>query len=170
MLCIQKLGIKKLWILCYCQNIRRYSGNILKSKWKEKARHFLYFYTFHIVFFFNATFYIDTYMLKDAYDFVCFSWNWLRLFFPCKYFCFFFFNCSIIALSCCISLCCITKFMGSQRVRHDWATVLSNKVNQLYVYIYPFPLESPSFSPPLHPSRSPQSTKLSILCYIAASH
>ena len=45
--------------------------------------------------------------------------------------------------------------------------LLCNTVNQLYVYIYPLPVEP---LPPLsHPSRSSQSTKLDSLCYIAAS-
>ena len=42
--------------------------------------------------------------------------------------------------------------------------LLCNKVNQLYVYMYPFPLE-----PHSHPSRSSQNTELSSLCYAAAS-
>ena len=44
-------------------------------------------------------------------------------------------------------------------------SLLYNKVNQLYVYIYPFPLEPTST--PSNPSRSSQSTKLSFLCYTA---
>ena len=42
-------------------------------------------------------------------------------------------------------------------------------VNQLYVYIYPLPLGPPSHHLIYHPSRSSQSTKLSSLCYTAAS-
>ena len=42
--------------------------------------------------------------------------------------------------------------------------LLYNKVNQLYVYIYPLP---PSLS---HPSRWSQSTELISLCHAAASH
>ena len=45
---------------------------------------------------------------------------------------------------------------------------LYNKVNQLYVYIYPIPLEPPSY-PPYHCSRSSQSTELHVL-YRAALH
>ena len=48
-----------------------------------------------------------------------------------------------------------------------YSFLLYNKVNQLYVYIYPLSIESSP--PPLHPSRSSQSTKLSSLCYIAIS-
>ena len=50
--------------------------------------------------------------------------------------------------------------------------LLYNAVNQLYVCIYPLFLESPSACS-LHPSippPSPQSTELSSLWYIAASH
>ena len=43
--------------------------------------------------------------------------------------------------------------------------LLYNKVNQLYVYIHPLPLEL-QFSLPSHTSRSSQSTELSSLCYI----
>ena len=46
--------------------------------------------------------------------------------------------------------------------------LLYNKVNQLYVYIYP---HIPSLSPSLsHPSRWSQSTELISLCDAAASH
>ena len=50
--------------------------------------------------------------------------------------------------------------------------LLYNKVNQLYIYIYPhisslLHLPRPSLS---HPSRWSQSTKLISLCYAAASH
>ena len=47
--------------------------------------------------------------------------------------------------------------------------LLYNEVNQLYVYLYPFPL-GPSCHPPSHPSRLSQSTRLSSLCYTAGSH
>ena len=49
--------------------------------------------------------------------------------------------------------------------------LLYDKVNQLYVYIYLLtlgPLSHPT--PTSHPSKSSQSTKLSYLCYTAASH
>ena len=47
----------------------------------------------------------------------------------------------------------------------------TNKVNQLFVYIYPLPLESPSNPcPQCQPSRSSQSAELNSLCYAAASH
>ena len=52
--------------------------------------------------------------------------------------------------------------------------LLYNKVNQLYIYIYPHIsslLASPSCPPYLsHPSRWSQSTELISLCYAAASH
>ena len=50
--------------------------------------------------------------------------------------------------------------------------LLYNKVNQLYVYIYPhIPSLCASLPPSLsHPSRWSQSTKLISLCYAAASH
>lgn len=54
--------------------------------------------------------------------------------------------------------------------------LLFNSVNQLDIYVYPLPLEPPSYpphpaTPPAsYPSRSSQSTKLSSLCYLAASH
>ena len=50
--------------------------------------------------------------------------------------------------------------------------LLYNKVNQLYVYIYPISPPSCIFLPPSlsHPSRSSQSIELISLCYAAASH
>ena len=49
--------------------------------------------------------------------------------------------------------------------------LLYNEMNQPYVYIYPHPLGTPSHpQPPSHPPRSSQSTELSFLCYVAASH
>ena len=48
--------------------------------------------------------------------------------------------------------------------------LLCNKVNQLYVYIYPHIPSLLSFPPSLsHPSRWSQSTELISLCYAAAS-
>ena len=47
--------------------------------------------------------------------------------------------------------------------------LLYNKVNQLYIYIYPH-ISSLLRLPPSHPSRSSQSTELISLCYAAASH
>ena len=41
-------------------------------------------------------------------------------------------------------------------------------MNQLYVYIYPLPLQPP-FHSPVPPSRSSQTTDLSSLCFAAAS-
>ena len=48
--------------------------------------------------------------------------------------------------------------------------LLYNKLNQLYVYIYPLPLGLASQQPPSHPSRSSQITELSSLSYTAASY
>ena len=73
----------------------------------------------------------------------------LRLLGPMWYF-FLYFYWSITALQCC-------QFL------------VHNEMNQPYVYIYPFPLESP-FHPSSHPSRPSQSTELSFLCCTAASH
>ena len=49
----------------------------------------------------------------------------------------------------------------------QFVLVSANKeVNQLYVYIYPHPLQSPSHPPnSFHPSRLPQRAKLSSLAY-----
>ena len=52
----------------------------------------------------------------------------------------------------------------------DMTELLYNNMNQLSIYIYPLPLELPSHPPPSHLSRSSQSTELSSLCCIAASH
>ena len=49
-----------------------------------------------------------------------------------------------------------------------YQSLLYNKVNQLYVYIYLIPLAPPFHL--LHRSRSSQSTRLSSLCSTAASH
>ena len=50
--------------------------------------------------------------------------------------------------------------------------LLYNKVNQLYIYIYPHILSLLCIPPPRpsHPSRWSQSTELISLCYVAASH
>ena len=47
--------------------------------------------------------------------------------------------------------------------------LLYNKVDQLYVYIYSFPLEPPAQNP-LHSARSSQNPELSSLGYIAVLH
>ena len=47
--------------------------------------------------------------------------------------------------------------------------LLSNMVSQLYICIYPLPLEPP-LHPPCHPSRSSQSTEQNSLCFPAGSH
>ena len=47
--------------------------------------------------------------------------------------------------------------------------LLYNKVNQLYVNIYPIPLEPP-YDPHIPPLWASQSTELSSLCCTAASH
>lgn len=44
--------------------------------------------------------------------------------------------------------------------------MLYKEANQLYVYMYHLPLDLPPTSTPSHPSKSPQSTELSCLCYI----
>ena len=50
--------------------------------------------------------------------------------------------------------------------------LLYNKVNQLYIYIYPHISSLLRLPPivPTHLSRWSQSTKLISLCYVAASH
>ena len=61
---------------------------------------------------------------------------------------------SIIALQCCVSCCCITKW-----------------ISYTYTYIPISPPSCVSLPPSLsHPSRWSQSTELISLCYAAASH
>ena len=61
---------------------------------------------------------------------------------------------SVIALPCCVSFCCITKW-----------------ISYMYTYIPISPPSCVSLPPSLsHPSRWSQSTELISLCYVAPSH
>ena len=80
-------------------------------------------------------------------------------------------------LICCLD--CFLFFFLTFLLEYNCFTVVCqflfyNKVNQLYIYIYPpylFPLASPSLPPSLsHPSSWSQSTELISLCYSTASH
>jgi hypothetical protein len=56
---------------------------------------------------------------------------------------------------------------------YNYFTVLVSTIQQsepaIHIYIYPVPVQPPSLTPS-HPSRPSQSTKLSSLNFIAASH
>ena len=68
--------------------------------------------------------------------------------------------------------CFLTSLLEYNCFTMVYQFLLYNKVNQLYVYIYPIsPPSSVSLPPSLpHPSRWSQSTELISLCYVAASH
>ena len=80
---------------------------------------------------------------------------YLTTFFPH----FLFLDLSLNSLCVCVECNCFTMLCSF---------LLYDKVNQLYVYIYPLPPELPFHTS--HPSRSTQSTKLRFLRYTEASH
>ena len=90
--------------------------------------------------------------LRSWKPLILFFFNFCNIFFHfwCLYLYFYW---SLIVLQCCANF---------------W---LYNKVYQLYINIYPLPLEPPSFPLPnlTHP-RSSQSTELSSRCYLATFH
>ena len=79
-------------------------------------------------------------------------------------FCISFLGMVLITASCTMSWTSLHSSSGT-------LSIWSNHLN-LYVNIYPFPLEPPSHFPTFqsHPSMSSQSAELSTLCYTATSH
>ena len=71
-------------------------------------------------------------------------------------------------IACCFLLTSLLEYNCFTMV---CSFLLYNKVNQLYVYIYPNIPSLLHLPPSLsHPSRWSQSTELISLCYVAASH